>query len=83
MHSAGWDTSYDYTDKKVALIGAGSSGIQILPNILPKVKHVDHYMKSRTWITPGGIGSEGLLDRDMKRESLRVSISKSALLTLF
>ncbi|KAJ9642218.1 hypothetical protein H2204_002587 [Knufia peltigerae] len=76
MHSAGWDTSYDYTDKKVALIGAGSSGIQILPNILPKVKHVDHYMKSRTWITPGGIGSEGLLDRDMKPQTPTEDLEK-------
>ncbi|EXJ70270.1 uncharacterized protein A1O5_06338 [Cladophialophora psammophila CBS 110553] len=50
VHTARWDHSYDFTDKKVALIGGGSSGIQILPKIQPLVKHCDHYMKGRTWI---------------------------------
>lgn len=34
-HSAQWDETYDYTGKRVALIGIGSSSIQILPNIQP------------------------------------------------
>lgn len=33
MHSAAWDQTYDFTDKKVAVIGIGSSGIQILPEV--------------------------------------------------
>ena len=49
-HSAEWDHSYDVTGKRVALIGGGSSGIQLLPNIQPKVAHCDHYMRSKTWI---------------------------------
>ena len=35
MHSANWDESFDWTNKTVALIGSGSSGIQILPQIQP------------------------------------------------
>jgi hypothetical protein len=31
LHSARWDASYDFTDKVVAVIGAGSSAIQIVP----------------------------------------------------
>ena len=58
MHSANWDTSFDWTDKRVALIGAGSSGIQILPQIQPKSKQVDHFMKGKTWISPVGYGAE-------------------------
>jgi cation diffusion facilitator CzcD-associated flavoprotein CzcO len=50
VHSAKWDHSYDVTGKKVALIGGGSSGIQILPNIQPKVERCDHYMRGKTWI---------------------------------
>lgn len=50
LHSANWDTSYDATDKKIAVIGAGSSGIQIVPALLPKVKAMDHYVRGRTWI---------------------------------
>lgn len=33
MHSASWDESYDLTAKTVAVIGIGSSAVQILPRI--------------------------------------------------
>ncbi|KAJ5698972.1 hypothetical protein N7462_000977 [Penicillium macrosclerotiorum] len=52
LHSASWDEGYDYTNKRVAVIGNGSSGIQIVPGILPNVTHIDHYMRSKTWISP-------------------------------
>lgn len=35
------------------MIGNGSSGIQIVPSTLPKVAHIDHYMRTATWIAPG------------------------------
>lgn len=50
LHSATWDQGYDYSGQKVAVIGAGSSGIQIVPGILPKVAHIDHYVRGKTWI---------------------------------
>lgn len=37
LHSARWDDSYDFTDKVVAVIGAGSSAIQIVPSLLPSM----------------------------------------------
>ncbi|OQD75619.1 hypothetical protein PENDEC_c006G03066 [Penicillium decumbens] len=52
LHSAVWDEEYDYSGKSVAVIGNGSSGIQIVPGILPKVTHIDHYVRSQTWISP-------------------------------
>lgn len=33
MHSASWDPTYDYNAKRLAVIGIGSSGIQILPQV--------------------------------------------------
>jgi cation diffusion facilitator CzcD-associated flavoprotein CzcO len=35
LHSASWDESYSFKDKKVAVIGIGSSGIQIVPKLAP------------------------------------------------
>ena len=35
MHSARWDSDYDFRDKTVAVIGAGSSAIQIVPSLQP------------------------------------------------
>lgn len=34
----------------IAVVGAGSSGIQIVPTLQPKVKSMDHYVRGRTWI---------------------------------
>ena len=66
VHSAKWDpelTVEKMKDLNIALIGAGSSGIQILPQIQSVAKRVDHYMASKTWISPIGFGSEELTDR--------------------
>lgn len=36
----------------MAVIGNGSSGIQIVPAMLPDVAHIDHYVRGRTWLSP-------------------------------
>ncbi|KXG48029.1 FAD-dependent pyridine nucleotide-disulfide oxidoreductase [Penicillium griseofulvum] len=51
LHSACWNSTYDMKDKSIAVIGAGSSGIQIVPALLDKVKSMDHYVRSKTWIS--------------------------------
>jgi cation diffusion facilitator CzcD-associated flavoprotein CzcO len=63
MHSADYDTSFDATGKTVAVVGGGSSGIQILPHIQKVAKHVDHYMRSQNWIAPLGFGAVELEKR--------------------
>ena len=73
MHSANYDTSFDPTDKRIALIGGGSSGIQMLPQIAPIAKHVDHYMKGKTWIPPFGMGAQGVLGRNGEGKSLTLT----------
>ncbi|KIW11199.1 hypothetical protein PV08_10499 [Exophiala spinifera] len=52
LHSADWDTSVSYKDKTVAVIGTGSSAIQIVPQIQPKAKRLLTFMRSATWISP-------------------------------
>lgn len=39
-HSASWDEDYDYSNKTIAVIGNGSSGVQIVPKLaaLPGTK---------------------------------------------
>jgi len=51
LHSAYW-RSVDLKGKRVALIGAGSSAIQILPQIQAQVGHLDTYIRSSTWVVP-------------------------------
>jgi cation diffusion facilitator CzcD-associated flavoprotein CzcO len=68
MHSAHYDTTFDAKGQRIALIGGGSSGIQILPQIQPVAARVDHYMKGKTWIPPFGLGAQGVLHRNGDRE---------------
>ena len=53
IHSANWPEDADLDNKMVAVIGNGSTGIQIVPAIQPKVKHLVHLVRSPTWVTPG------------------------------
>ncbi|GAB7354446.1 hypothetical protein MBLNU459_g4934t1 [Dothideomycetes sp. NU459] len=59
-HSSNWDPDFDPTNKTVAVIGNGASGIQVVPELQKVVKHLDHYARSRTWIA----GSLGGRDRE-------------------
>lgn len=68
VHSAAFPADVEIEGKRVAVIGGGSSGIQILPQMQRKAKVVDHYMKGKTWIPPAGIGGEGLAERGGNRE---------------
>ncbi|KAF3761989.1 FAD/NAD(P)-binding domain-containing protein [Cryphonectria parasitica EP155] len=51
MHSSAWNEKYDFRNKKIAVIGGGSSSIQIVPE-LQKVDgaqlHV--FVRNKTWI---------------------------------
>ncbi|KAI5814907.1 hypothetical protein BZA77DRAFT_317773 [Pyronema omphalodes] len=51
IHSAAWDQDYDYTGKRVALIGNGSTALQILPAIRERCAHVVNYIRRPTWIS--------------------------------
>ncbi|KAM7196083.1 FAD/NAD(P)-binding domain containing protein [Rhypophila sp. PSN 637] len=52
MHSGQWDTSYDFRNKKIGIVGNGSSAIQIIPK-LQKVEGAELkcFMRSPTWIS--------------------------------
>lgn len=52
IHSAQWPKDFDYKGKTVAVIGNGSSGIQIVPAIQPDVKRLVHVVRTPTWIIP-------------------------------
>ncbi len=59
-HAQNWDPSFDATDKNVAIIGNGASGIQLVANLQKTVGHLDHYVRNRTWISPSWASDERL-----------------------
>lgn len=50
-HSARWDHEYDYSNKRIAVIGNGASGIQILPQMakLPGTT-VTNFIRGPSWV---------------------------------
>lgn len=53
LHTGAWPHDpVDFTGKKVAIIGNGPSGAQLLPAIVDKVEHVHLYQRTPTWCTP-------------------------------
>ena len=53
VHSASWDEEYDFTGKRIAVIGNGSSGIQIVPEMARVGSKVVNFARSGTWILAG------------------------------
>ncbi|KAF9582021.1 hypothetical protein BGW38_000767 [Lunasporangiospora selenospora] len=51
-HTAQWNHSYDLTNKRVAVIGSGASAIQVVPAIVDKVKTLEFYQRTPTYIVP-------------------------------
>ncbi|CAK7242725.1 MAG: hypothetical protein STHCBS139747_004223 [Sporothrix thermara] len=51
LHSAQWDTSLDWTGKRVGIIGNGSSAIQIVPKMQPAAARIVNYIRSPTWVS--------------------------------
>lgn len=61
MHSGAWDTTYDFRNKKIAVIGNGSSAIQIIPQ-LQKIEgaSLTCFFRSPTWIS-SEFGDQGMV----------------------
>ncbi|KAF7557760.1 hypothetical protein G7Z17_g496 [Cylindrodendrum hubeiense] len=52
IHSANWAEEFNWTGKRVAVIGNGSSGVQIVPAIQKGAKQLVHFIREPTWIVP-------------------------------
>ena len=53
VHTGRWPTEpVDLAGKRVAVIGTGSSGVQIIPNIVDDVASLTVYQRTANWCTP-------------------------------
>ncbi len=52
-HTGRWPTTpVDFADKRVAVIGTGSSGVQVIPAIAGEVASLTVYQRTANWCTP-------------------------------
>jgi 4-hydroxyacetophenone monooxygenase len=52
VHTTEWTEDKDLTGKRVAVIGNGSTGVQLLKRVASSASHVDVYQRTAQWISP-------------------------------
>ncbi len=52
MHTAQWDHRIELTGKKVAVIGTGASGVQVVPELAKIAEHVTVFQRTPPWMVP-------------------------------
>lgn len=52
IHSAMWDHRYDFAGKRVAVIGTGASGVQIIPELVKLADKVTVFQRTPGWVLP-------------------------------
>ncbi|KAI1083863.1 FAD/NAD(P)-binding domain-containing protein [Whalleya microplaca] len=57
-HASHWDPTFDPKGKKIAVIGNGASGIQLVANLQKHVGRLDHYARNKTWVSASFAGDE-------------------------
>jgi cation diffusion facilitator CzcD-associated flavoprotein CzcO len=50
VHTARWDDTLDTDGKRIAVIGTGSTGVQIVSALQPGAAAIEHYVRSPQWI---------------------------------
>ncbi len=52
FHTARWDASFDPKGKRVAVVGTGASGIQLVPKIQRDVDDLVLFQRTPSWVLP-------------------------------
>jgi|GEM_PF-580488 len=52
FHSARWRHDHELTGRRVAVVGTGSSAIQFVPKIQPKVESLVLFQRTAPWVLP-------------------------------
>ncbi|MDT5173647.1 MAG: hypothetical protein QOG37_898 [Mycobacterium sp.] len=52
MHTAQWDHAVDLTGKRVAVLGTGASGVQVIPELAKIAAHLTVFQRTPPWMVP-------------------------------
>ncbi|MDR5699095.1 flavin-containing monooxygenase [Agromyces aerolatus] len=64
FHTSRWDSSIDLTGKRVAVVGTGSTAVQVVPNIAPIAGEVKLFQREPGWVLPKGAQTFGPAERE-------------------
>jgi cation diffusion facilitator CzcD-associated flavoprotein CzcO len=52
MHTAQWDATVDLTGKRVAVVGTGASGVQLVPELATTTAQLTVFQRTPPWMVP-------------------------------
>jgi cation diffusion facilitator CzcD-associated flavoprotein CzcO len=52
IHTAAWDDSYSLVGRRAAVIGTGSTGVQVIPELAKVVAELTVYQRTPIWVLP-------------------------------
>jgi len=52
MHTSQWDASIDLTGKRVAVVGTGASGVQVIPELATTAGQLTVFQRTPPWMVP-------------------------------
>lgn len=52
LHAQEWDDDYSLSGKKAAIIGTGSTGVQLIPKLAEDVAELTVYQRTPIWVMP-------------------------------
>ncbi|MEV6069617.1 NAD(P)/FAD-dependent oxidoreductase [Nocardia sp. NPDC052001] len=50
LHTARWDDSVATDGRRIAVIGTGSTGVQVVSALQPKAEQITHFVRSPQWV---------------------------------
>jgi cation diffusion facilitator CzcD-associated flavoprotein CzcO len=64
FHTSRWDPTVDLTGKRVAVVGTGSTAVQVVPNIAHTAGKVTLFQREPGWVLPKGGKTFGPAERE-------------------
>ncbi|WP_374612208.1 flavin-containing monooxygenase [Gordonia sp. (in: high G+C Gram-positive bacteria)] len=52
LHTADWQDGFDFTGKKVAVIGTGATAVQLIPEIAARAEALTVFQRTAIWVVP-------------------------------
>jgi len=52
IHTADWDDSYSVNGRRAAVIGTGSTGVQVIPELANEASELTVYQRTPIWVMP-------------------------------
>lgn len=52
IHTTDWDDGYDFTDRRIGLIGTGATAVQLIPKLAERVADMTVYQRTPIYVVP-------------------------------